>query len=116
MGIVYYTRYLEYFEAARTEMLKSIGIIVTDIEKEGIFLPVVSAHCDYKKGANFEDQIIVKTSINTMPKARLKIDYSIMRDDDLLVEGYTMHGFTTPEGKPTRPPQSIVKTLFPYFK
>ena len=30
MGLVYYTRYLEYFEAARTEMLKSIGLIVTD--------------------------------------------------------------------------------------
>ena len=36
MGVVYYTRYLEYFEAARTEMLKSIGLIVTDIENEEI--------------------------------------------------------------------------------
>ena len=60
MGVVYYTRYLEYFEAARTEMLKSIGLIVTDIENKGFFLPVVSAHCDYKQGANFEDEITIR--------------------------------------------------------
>ena len=41
MGVVYYTRYLEYFEAARTEMLKSIGLMGTDIENKGLFLPVV---------------------------------------------------------------------------
>lgn len=115
MGIVYYTRYLEYFEAARTEMLKSIGIIVTDIEKEGIYLPVVSAHCDYKKGAHFEDELIVNTSINTMPKARLKIDYLIIRGDDILVEGYTIHGFTTHDGKPKRPPKSFINTISPFF-
>ena len=116
MGIVYYTRYLEYFDAARTEMLKSIGIIVTDIEKEGIYLPVVSAYCDYKKGAHFEDELIVNTSINTMTKARLKIDYLIIRGDDILVEGYTIHGFTTHNGKPKRPPKSFIKTLSPFFQ
>ena len=34
MGIVYYSRYYEYFEAARTELLKSLGIHVTVIEKD----------------------------------------------------------------------------------
>ncbi|SVB29355.1 uncharacterized protein METZ01_LOCUS182209, partial [marine metagenome] len=40
MGIVYYARYYEYFEAARTELLKSLGIRVTVIENEGYLLPV----------------------------------------------------------------------------
>ena len=47
MGIVYYTRYLEYFEAARTELLRSVGFDVTKIEKMGYFLPVISCHCDF---------------------------------------------------------------------
>ena len=84
MGVVYYTRYLEYFEAARTEMLKSIGLIVTDIENEGFFLPVVSAHCDYKQSAKFEDEIIVRTSIHEMPKARMKIEYDILKNETVL--------------------------------
>ncbi|MFQ6678038.1 MAG: acyl-CoA thioesterase [Fidelibacterota bacterium] len=116
MGIVYYARYLEYFEAARTEMLRSIGVMVTEIEKEGYYLPVVSAHCDYKKGAHFEDKLIVKTSIHTLPAARMKIDYLITRDAELLVEGYTIHGFTNHDGKPKRPPKSFINTLTPFFK
>jgi acyl-CoA thioester hydrolase len=35
MGVVYYARYLEYFEQARTELLNDIGLIVTEIEDAG---------------------------------------------------------------------------------
>ena len=41
MGIVYYSRYFEYFEEARTELLDSIGLDVTSIENDGIQLPVI---------------------------------------------------------------------------
>ena len=47
MGIVYYSRYFEYFEEARTELLASVGLVVTEVEKKGIMLPVISSHCDY---------------------------------------------------------------------
>ena len=40
MGIVYYSRYFEFFEEARTELLDSIGLDVTKIENKGIQLPV----------------------------------------------------------------------------
>ncbi|MBC8322723.1 MAG: acyl-CoA thioesterase [Candidatus Marinimicrobia bacterium] len=115
MGVVYYTRYLEYFEAARTEMLKSIGLIVTDIEKEGFYLPVVSAHCDYKQSAKFEDEIIVRTSINEMPKARMKIEYDVLKNDIVLATGYTLHGFTDHHGKAKRPPKSFQQVMQKYF-
>ena len=59
MGIVYYSRYYEYFEEARTELLASIGLDVTKVEKSGIRLPVISSHCDYKTGAKFEQNILV---------------------------------------------------------
>ena len=48
MGIVYYTRYLEYFEEARTELLDSLGLTISLIEERGIHLPVIASHCDYK--------------------------------------------------------------------
>ena len=59
MGIVYYSRYFEYFEQARTEMFSSVGLNVTKVEEEGIHLPVISSHCDYKKGARFENDLIM---------------------------------------------------------
>ena len=115
MGVVYYTRYLEYFEAARTEMLKSIGLIVTDIENKGFFLPVVSAHCDYKQGANFEDEITIRTFIKEMPKARMKIEYEVLKDDILLASGYTIHGFIDHDGIAKRPPKLFQQVMQEYF-
>ena len=103
MGVVYYSRYFEFFEQARTEMLKSINLIVTDIEKDGYFLPVVTATADYKEGARFEDKIFIRTMIKKVPQARMKIDYEVYRktDNQLLVTGHTVHGFIDKDGKYT---------------
>ncbi len=113
MGVVYYARYFEFFEQARTELLNDIGIIVTDIEDKGYFLPVVSATCDYKEGAKFEDEIIVRTLIKEVPRARMRIEYEVYRkaDDRILVTGHTIHGFIDKDGKPKRPPQSLIDCL-----
>ena len=113
MGIVYYSRYYEYFEAARTELLQSIAIDVTTIEDDGYFMPVITSHCEYKIGANFEDIILVETSINELPKATMRIDYEIYRNkySDLLVTGYTTHAFTEKSGKPVKPPKKLIEVL-----
>ena len=117
MGIVYYTRYFEMFEMARTELLNNIGIKVTVVEKNGIFLPVVSASCDYKKTASFEQELLIKTSIPTLPKARLDIEYSVhlKKDLSLIASGFTRHGFVDKNGKTNKPPAfllNIFKTFF----
>ena len=113
MGIVYYARYYEYFEAARTELLKSLGIRVTVIENEGYLLPVITSHCAYKVGANFEDILIINTIIKAHPRSRLRINYEVHRDnsDELLVSGYTLHAFTDKSGKAVKPPRQLVETL-----
>tara|TARA_B100000953_G_scaffold11512_1_gene10325 strand:+ start:282 stop:686 length:405 start_codon:yes stop_codon:yes gene_type:complete len=113
MGIVYYARYYEYFEAARTELLKSLGIRVTVIENEGYLLPVITSHCDYKVGAKFEDNLVINTIIKDQPRSRLRIDYEIHRDnsDELLVSGYTLHAFTDKSGKAVKPPKQLMETL-----
>ena len=113
MGIVYYARNYEYFEAARTELLKSLGIHVTVIEKDGYLLPVITSHCDYKVGANFEDTLVINTIIKDQPRSRLRIDYEVYRDKsaELLVSGYTLHAFTDKSGKAVKPPKQLVETL-----
>ena len=76
MGIVYYTRYLEYFEEARTELLDSLGLTISIIENNGIQLPVIVSHCEYKKGAELEDELLIEASIVEIPKAKLNINYN----------------------------------------
>ena len=113
MGIVYYTRYLEYFEAARTELLKRLGMSVTTIEASGFHLPVVTCHCEYKGSAQFEDELVVRTFINSLPKSRLRIEYEVYRQGGKqpLVTGYTLHAFTNQEGVPGRPPRRLLTIL-----
>ena len=113
MGIVYYSRYFEFFEEARTELLDSIGLDVTGIENEGIQLPVITSHCDYRKGAVFEQNLIVETFISDIPKAKLKINYSVcsQSSDQVLVTGYTVHAFIKKTGRPARIPDFMLKTI-----
>jgi len=112
MGIVYYSRYFEFFESARTELLSSIGIAVKDIEKNDIFLPVVKATCDYRKSAKFEDELTIISSISEIPTARLNIDYEVLtHDKSVIANGSTMHGFIDKSRKPKRPPEFLVEKI-----
>ena len=118
MGVVYHTRYLEYFEESRTELLSSIGLEISNVEQEGVMFPVISCHCDFKKGAKFEDVILVKSFIDEMPRSTLKISYRavLKKTNILLVKGYTSHAFLDSMGKPIKPPKSILSCMHKYFE
>jgi len=113
MGIVYYSRYFEFFEEARTEMLSSIGLDYSNVEENGAMLPVIEAHCEYKKGATFSQDIIVKTYIRELPKVKIKFEYKICPagSDEILLTGYTVHACTNLKGKPVKMPKYIRKIL-----
>jgi acyl-CoA thioester hydrolase len=112
MGIVYYTRYLEYFEAARTELLRSIGFDVTKIEQMGYFLPVITCHCNYKKPAKFDDRINIITKIKQLPRSSMKIEYEVFNSEKiLLVNGYTIHSFVNSNGNAVKPPKILIEKL-----
>ena len=113
MGIVYYSRYFEFFEEARTEMLSSIGLDYSNVEENGAMLPVIEAHCEYKKGATFSQDLIVKTYIRELPKVKIKFEYKICPtgSDEILLTGYTVHACTNLKGKPVKMPKYIRKIL-----
>ena len=113
MGIVYYSRYFEYFEEARTEMLSSIGLDYSNVEENGAMLPVIEAHCEYKKGATFSQDLIVKTYIRELPKVKINFEYKICPagSDEILLTGYTVHACTNLEGKPVKMPKYLRKIL-----
>jgi acyl-CoA thioester hydrolase len=117
MGIVYYTRYLEYFEEARTELLDSLGLTISLIEDRGFQLPVIASHCDYKRGAKLEDKLVIEASIPEIPKVKLNINYNIFDkvSDKQLVKGYTRHVFTDKLGNPKRVPEFILDKIKIHF-
>ena len=113
MGIVYYSRYLEYFEEGRTELLNQVGLDVTSIEKKGILLPVTTSYCDYKVGLKLEEEIIIESSIKEYPKATLRIDYKVLdsKNKEIMAVGYTKHAFLNNLGSIMRVPKFILNAL-----
>lgn len=112
MGIVYYTRYIEYFEEARTELLRSIGINVTDFENQGYYLPVISVECKYKYPARFDEELKVITRITENPRSTIKIEYKILNDNNgLCVSGATIHTFINKIGKTVKPPKELMEKI-----
>ena len=115
MGIVYYANYLVWFEAARTDFLKSIGIPYRELEKSGIFLPVAEAFCKYLSPAYYEDEIIVETYLSKIGNASIEISYKVKREDKVIATGYTKHACTNKEGKIQRIPENIKEKLKEYL-
>jgi acyl-CoA thioester hydrolase len=114
MKFVYHGKYLEYFEAARGELLRDIGIPYPEIEKSGVFIVVLEAHIHYKRPAQYDDVLHIKAIVNEMPAVRVRIDYEITRNDEteILITGYTIHTFlNATTNKPTRPPQKFIEAM-----
>ncbi len=119
MKRVYYGKYFEYFEEARSDLLRSIGMPYSEIEKGGTYLPVIEAFAKYKQSARYDELISVETVIDEMPVARIRLNYRIFREGDQepMVEGYTVHSFLNAgTGKPTRVPAQFLQVLQEAFK
>ncbi len=63
MGVVYYGNYALYFEIARTELIRSLGVSYKSLEEDGIMLPVINMNINYRKSALYDDEILLKTRI-----------------------------------------------------
>jgi len=88
-GVVYHANYLVYFEVARVELLRSLGLPITAVESRGLVLPVVEARLKYVRPARLDDLLEVSLSIQSVGPASFTCAYEIERDGLLLVSGWT---------------------------
>lgn len=119
MQFVYNGKYLEYFEVGRTELLRSLGLPYSSIEKEGYQLPLIEAGLKYKQPAFYDDILKIQARLDELYSAKVHIEYEIRReeDNDLIVTGFTTHMFINLKTKkPTKPPQIYIDTLSKYFQ
>lgn len=107
MGVVYYANYFVWFEVARTDYLRSIGVSYKDFEKKGMFLMVASASCEYKSPATFDDIVRIQTWIPKLKNSSLKFEHKLFIGEKLIATGESVHVFTNAAGKPIRIPDEI---------
>lgn len=103
-GRVHHTNYINYFEVARVEMLRSSGKSYRELESEGILLVVSKVSCNYYRGALDDDLLTIKTTVVRAKGARIQHHYEIYANGELVAEGDTVVAAIDPTGKVVRLP------------
>lgn len=111
MGVVWHGNYLKYFEDAREEMFRSLGLPYSEMEKQGIIMPIIDCALRYIKPARYDDVLTVKVIVAEPPRARIKVEYEIRDGNgDLCTTGSTSLGFVSAATlAPCRPPRSLLR-------
>jgi acyl-CoA thioester hydrolase len=113
MGVVYHSNYFVWFEIGRTDWLRETGLTYRDMEADGIRLPVIEAHCEYRQGARYDDDVAIRTRATKLSPVRIQFDYEATRlaDGVLLATGHTVHATIDGDGRPVRMPERV-RNLF----
>lgn len=113
MGYVYYGNYAEYLEVARVEMLRCAGVAYRALEEEGVMLPVREFKIIYHKPARYDDEIIVRTELRSLPNVRIVFHYAVLHSDGtLLAEAETTLVFVDAgTGRPRPAPEHVLVAL-----
>lgn len=95
MGIVHHSNYYPWFELARGDFIKKIGMKYSEMESLGIMMPLVESYCKYYEGAKYEDEIVIETSIEKITPVKVIFNYDVIRELDgkLLAKGKTTQTF-----------------------
>lgn len=112
MGTFYNSRALEWFECARSELMRRrMGMSYAELESFGVFLPLVEAHLEFLGGARYDDLLRIHSVTAMSGRARLRFEVQITHaaTGRPVVKGYTVHAFTDRQAKPIRPPETFLR-------
>ncbi len=103
-GIVHHANYLNYFEIGRIEMLRAGNASYKAIEEAGVMLVVSEAKVNFYKPAHYDDLLKLETQLVKARGVRIRHQYRLTRNGELLVEGYTVVASVSKAGKVVRLP------------
>ncbi|WP_317057249.1 MULTISPECIES: tol-pal system-associated acyl-CoA thioesterase [Roseovarius] len=107
-GIVYYANYLRYIERARSDWVREMGIDQNAMrEEDGVVFAVRRVEADYHLPAKFDDELEVRTTVASVSGARLIMDQTVFRADELLFAAQVTIACLTETGQPVRLPANI---------
>ena len=111
MKFAHHSVYVVWFELARIELMRKLGLNYVQMEKDGFLLPVLEIGVKYYKPAFFDDELQIVAEFLGFTKARFRINYYVKRDDTLISEGYSIHAFMNAHGRPIKPPEFFREKL-----
>ncbi len=117
MRYVYYGNYAMYYEVARVESLRQLGMTYKELEDMGVIMPVLENHSAFIAPALYDELLRIVVTIPEKPTVRIRFHYEIFNEESKLIhKGDTLLAFVNQAtGRPCRPPQAFQEVLAPYF-
>lgn len=115
MGVVYYANYLTYFERSRTEMLRDAGLPYSELERQGIFLPVAEASCKYLVPARYDQLLTFQSWIEEIRGVRMIIASRVIHESVTLAKGGVTLACIGADRKPVRVPEHLIAACQPFM-
>jgi acyl-CoA thioester hydrolase len=118
MGYVYYGNYAMYYEVARVESLRQLGMTYKELEAMGVMMPVLENHSKFIEPARYDDLLRIVTTLREKPGVKIKFEYEIFNGENKLIHtGETLLVFINMKTtRPCRPPEEMQRVLEPFFK
>jgi len=117
MGYVYYGFYAMYYEVARVESLRQLGLTYREIEAMGVIMPVLENKSKYLAPGRYDEELRIVTTLREKPTVRIRFEYEIFNEQNALIhQGETLLAFVDKlTNRPRRPPAEMEKVLQPFF-
>lgn len=117
MAYVYYGNYAMYYEVARVESLRQLGVTYKELEASGIMMPVLENHSKFLGPARYDERLRIVTTIREKPTVKIKFEYEIFNEQNKLInQGETLLVFVDRKtGRPVRTPAMMSNVLEPFF-
>jgi acyl-CoA thioester hydrolase len=112
-GVVYHATYLDFMEAARTELLHALGLdLVELVERDSVMFMVYGLALDYHRPARLNDALRVTAAIATSGRVRLDFEQQVLRGEERLVSATVRAACVHPRTfKPVALPEALRRKL-----
>lgn len=113
MGTVHHSNYVKYYETARWELLRSIGVPYSSLEDSGVMCPVIRMNFRFVKITRYDELLTVVTTLKAIKGVRVWFEYKLYNEqNELINEAETELAFVgLNDWKPCKAPDVLLKAI-----
>lgn len=95
MGVIHHSNYIRWFEEARLDFLEQAGFAYSQMEEEGVIIPVLSVEVKYHNFVTYNDEVSIYVKMLDYTGVKLVLAYEVYRNNDnvLCTTGSSTHTF-----------------------
>jgi acyl-CoA thioester hydrolase len=117
MGTMHHANYVKYYEAARWELFRSIGVSYNSVEEAGVMCPVIRMNFKFIKTTRYDELLTVHTTLKTIKGVRMWFIYELFNEkNELINEAETELAFVGRDNwKPCPPPAFLIEAIHNHY-